>query len=79
MEAESAPLLVSLPDHLLALIVSEVRGKNGLRATCRSLRLAVNACTSALRLTTPSAKGAWLTAPLPAVLTTACPGIRLLD
>ena len=45
---------LSLPEHLLALVVSEVQGgKNGLRSTCRSLRLAVNDCTSALAWTPP--------------------------
>ena len=77
-ESEPAPLLLSLPDHLLARVVSEVQGKNGLRATCRSLRLAVNACTSALTWTRPSTS-AGRQAHLPASLAAACPSIKLLD
>ena len=50
----SASPLLSLPEDLLALVVSEVQGgKNGLRCTCRSLCLAVNDCTSALAWTRP--------------------------
>ena len=55
MEAKTPPLLLSLPDHL-DLVVSAVPGKNQLRATCHSLRLAVNACASSL--TWPQARGA---------------------
>ena len=80
-DSEPAPLLLSLPDHLLALVASWVQGKNGLRATCRSLRLAVNACTSALTWTRPSTSTGetWRRALLPASLAAACPGFRLLD
>ena len=63
-------------------MVSEVQGgKNGLRATCSSLRLAVNDCTSALAWTWPRGLdgGPVLHAHLPATLTGACPGIKLLD
>ena len=73
------PPLLSLPGHLLALVVSAVQDKNGLRATCRSLRLAVNACTSSLIWPPPSAGGARLPTHLPAALTAACPGITLLN
>ena len=78
----SASPLLSLPEHLLALVVAEVQGgKNGLRSTCRSLRLAVNDCTSALAWTRPRGLdgGHVLHAHLPATLTGACPGIKLLD
>ena len=63
-------------------MVSEVQGgKNGLRSTCRSLRQAVNDCTSALTWTRPWGLGGGpvLYAHLPAALTGACPGIKLLD
>ena len=76
------PPLLSLPEHLMALVVSEVQGgKNGLRSTCRSLRLAVSTCTSALAWTRPKALagGARRQAHLPAALTGACPGIKILD
>ena len=80
-DSEPATLLLSLPDHLLALVASWVQGKNGLRATCRSLRLAVNACTSALTWTRPSTSAgeAWQLARLPVSLAAVCPGIKLLD
>ena len=77
----SASPLLSLPGHLLALVVSSVQGgKNGLRSTCRSLRLAVNDCTSALAWTRPRGLdgGPVLHAHLPASLTGACPGIKLV-
>ena len=70
----SASPLLSLPEHLLALVVSEGQGgKNGLRTTCRSLRLAVNDCTSALAWTRPRRLdgGPVLHAQLPAALTRA--------
>ena len=79
--SESASPLLSLPEHLLALVVSEVQGgKNGLRTTCRSLRLAVNHCTLALTWTRPRGLdgGPVLHAHLPASLTGACPGIKLV-
>ena len=85
MEAEdsAAPLLLSLSDDVLLLIVSEVevRGKNGFRSTCRRLRLAVNACTSALTWAVPSSTsaGGTLQMHLPAALAAACPALRLLD
>ena len=78
----SASPLLSLPGHLLALVVSSVQGgKNGLRSTCRSLRLAVNDCTSALAWTRPRGLdgGPVLHAHLSAALAGACPGIKLLD
>ena len=73
--------LLSLPEHLLALVVSKVQGgKNGLRTTCRSLRLAVNDCTSALVWTHWTRGGPVLHANLNANLKGACPaGIKLLD
>ena len=75
MEAIPPPLL-SLPEHLLALVVTEVHGgKNGLRSTCRSLRSAVNTCTSALAWTKRKtlAGGARVQAHLPAALTGSVP------
>ena len=78
----SASPLLRLPEHLLALVVSEVQGgKNLLRTTCRSLCLAMNDCTSALAWTRPrnSDGGPVLNAHLPAALTGVCPSIKLLD
>ena len=43
-----------LPPEVLDLVVSEVRGKNLLRSTCRGLRLAVDTCTSKLTWSRPS-------------------------
>ena len=46
---EDAPfLLLLLPPDVLVLVASKVVGKTALCSTCRSLRLAVNACTSKL-------------------------------
>ena len=40
--------LLLLPQNVAELVVSKVVGKNSLRCTCRSLRLAVDACASGL-------------------------------
>ena len=78
VSVESASPLLCLPEHLLALVMSEVQGgKNGLRATCRSLRLIVNNCTSALAWTQP--RGLDGRPVLHAQLPAGCPGIKLLD
>ena len=46
---EAAPsLLLLLPQEMQELVASKVVGKTALRSTCRSMRLAVNACTSKL-------------------------------
>ena len=58
--------------------------KSSLRATCRGLRLAVNACTSALTWTRPRTfatrrQTRALPVFLPASLSASCPGIKRLD
>ena len=83
--APHTPALLSLPPELLALVLSKVQGdKNSLRAACRVLRLAVNACTSALTWTRPHVLATRystraLPVLLPASLSASCPGIRRLD
>ena len=54
-EDEAGPLglLSLLPGEILELLVSKVQGKSSLLSTCRSLRLAVYACTSALTWSGP--------------------------
>ena len=64
-------------------MLSKVQGdKNSLRSTCRRLRLAVNARTTALTWTRPQTCQVGLRALpvfLPASLSASCPGIRQLD
>ena len=51
---EAAPLsLLLLPPEVLELVASKVVGKAALHSSCRSLRLAVNACTSQLTWSGP--------------------------
>ena len=70
---------------LVSLVLSKVLGDKGsLRATCRGLRLAVNAWTSALTWTRPRTFATCrqtraLPVFLPASLSASCPGIRRLD
>ena len=80
VEEDSTPPLLSLPDHLLDLVLSQLQVKNGLRSTCRDLRLAVNARTSALAWSRPNnSRGRKLRARLSVALTAACPGIKQVD
>ena len=68
------PLLLSLPQELLALTASKVKDKGALRLSCQATRLAVDHACTQLVWCGGFGRGAPLS-----LAATLCPNIRLLD